>query len=392
MKLGYFLLSCLLAFIGGHMLNYTIIFLALEWFDSSFVGGIGFALCFGPPIILGWIAGVYCDRYSPRHVILVAQNAYLVAAAILLLVLIYDSEIKFIWYLIASFHLGVAWSFVAPARFASVRFYATNENLATATILLNVMVMLGFGLAPILVKTIAHCFGWQGAIYVSITALLLSSLVLYLLPFEFSGQNTNNVKTMFSEVMTLINKTAELKTYLALAACVYLLMGPIQILLPRLVSEVLNLTDVQQGVYLSLVALALIIGGVCALKLKRFTTNIEYLILFILAGAIGFGVLSVVDNLPTSSILLFIAASFGGIAVSLVVSGLQQFSPERAKGRVMATYTILSQVMPAVSGLIAGYIGQYYGLTMGFWFFTTLVALLLLLVLFFGSIKKVEAP
>lgn len=373
------------------MLNYTIIFLALEWFDSSFVSGIGFALCFGPPIILGWIAGVYCDRYSPRHVILVAQNAYLVAAAILLLVLIYDSETKFIWYLIASFHLGVAWSFVAPARFASVRFYATNENLATATILLNVMVMLGFGLAPILVKTIAHSFGWQGAIYLSITALLLSSFVLYLLPFEFNGQNTNNVKTMFSEVMTLISKTAELKTYLALAACVYLLMGPIQILLPRLVSEVLNLTDVQQGVYLSLVALALIIGGVCALKLKRFTTNIPYLTLFVLAGAIGFGVLSVIDNLPTSSILLFIAASFGGIAVSLVVSGLQQFSPEHVKGRVMATYTILSQVMPAVSGLIAGYIGQYYGLTMGFWFFTTLVALLLLLVLFFSSTKKVEA-
>ena len=83
MKLTLFLLSCLFAFLAGHMVNYSIIFLSLEWFDSHSIAGIGYALCFAPPVILGWFAGVYCDRYSPRNVILVAQNSYFISLFLL---------------------------------------------------------------------------------------------------------------------------------------------------------------------------------------------------------------------------------------------------------------------------------------------------------------------
>ena len=79
MALPAFLCSCLMAFIAGHIVNYSIIFLALQWFNSHALAGLGYGLCFGPPLILGWFAGVFCDRYSPRKVLLIAQNSFFIS-------------------------------------------------------------------------------------------------------------------------------------------------------------------------------------------------------------------------------------------------------------------------------------------------------------------------
>ena len=148
MKLAFFLCSCLMAFLAGHMVNYSIIFLALEWFDSHAIAGLGYGLCFGPPLILGWIAGVYCDRYSPRKVLLVMQNSFFVSLVLLYLALTASGNAQIALLLSAALFSGIGWSFVAPARFATLPYYVKPQKLMTAAIALNLMVMTGFGLAP----------------------------------------------------------------------------------------------------------------------------------------------------------------------------------------------------------------------------------------------------
>lgn len=128
MKLYLFLASCLLAFLAGHIVNYTIIFLSLEWFNSHSLAGIGYGLCFGPPLILGWFAGVYCDRYSPRKVILVAQNSFFVALFLLYLAFDSNDDLRMFLLLSAALFSGIGWSFVAPARFATLPFYVTYDK------------------------------------------------------------------------------------------------------------------------------------------------------------------------------------------------------------------------------------------------------------------------
>ena len=44
--------------------------------------------------------------------------------------------------------------------------------------------------------------------------------------------------------------------------------------------------------------------------------------------------------------------------VSFIVAGLQQFTPIQIRGRVMSIYTIISQVVSAMSGVLAGAIAQ----------------------------------
>ena len=79
----WFYLSCLTAFSAGHMVNYSVIIYAQEVIGSDLLSGIGFGLCFGPPIVLGWYAGVLCDRLAPGRLIQAAQAVFMVAAALL---------------------------------------------------------------------------------------------------------------------------------------------------------------------------------------------------------------------------------------------------------------------------------------------------------------------
>jgi hypothetical protein len=58
-------LSSLLAFTGGHMINYTVIMYLQDKLGSDLLSGIGFGLSFGSSIVFGWFAGVLCDRVSP---------------------------------------------------------------------------------------------------------------------------------------------------------------------------------------------------------------------------------------------------------------------------------------------------------------------------------------
>ena len=62
-----FFLSCLAAFTAGHIVNYSVIMYAQEVLHSDLLAGIGFGLCFGPPLVQGWYAGVVCWGGMPAY-------------------------------------------------------------------------------------------------------------------------------------------------------------------------------------------------------------------------------------------------------------------------------------------------------------------------------------
>ncbi|MFT5594382.1 MAG: MFS family permease [Oceanicoccus sp.] len=154
MKLIVFYFSCFLAFVAGHMVNYTAILYSLAQFDSSLLAGLAYGFCFGPPIVFGWVAGAYIDRYSPKRVLLIAQNFFIIGAFGMLGVMRYEPEYAVELFLLSSFCVGVGWAFVAPSRLSSMGNYVSGNKLTQATITFNLLVMLGFGLAPIIITQV----------------------------------------------------------------------------------------------------------------------------------------------------------------------------------------------------------------------------------------------
>ena len=270
-RLGPFLLSCLLAFTAGHMFNYTVILYLQEAVGSDLLSGLGFGLAFGSSIVFGWFGGVLCDRVAPHRVIHGAQALFLAGLACLWWAQSGAApEVRVAWVLGGAFLGGLAWSFVGPARLTMLAQMARPEELRPATILFNLQVLVGFGLAPLLIGIVRSQSGWGAVIALGACGFGLSSLLIANLRTHANPNvSSNSVLADILEGFRTVGKDPLLTQLMLAAVLGYAMTGPLQILLPKLAREVLHLSELQRGAYLGLLALSLIVGGVTALAVAK---------------------------------------------------------------------------------------------------------------------------
>lgn len=360
-----FYLSCLLAFSSGHMFNYGVILYLQEELAAPALAGLGFALCFGPPLVFGWFAGAWCDRVSPLRLIHAAQALFIAALGLLWWAHhgIPQPAGRVPLVLLAASLAGVAWSFVAPARMATLGRMVDIARIKPASVLFNLLVMLGFGLGPLLIGVARAAGSWPAVFVTAIAGFALASLLVLPLRLpaperEFKTHVLADIRAGFGAV-----RDEPLLAQLLLAAIlVYLLMGPMQLLLPRLAQDRLLLSEVERGSFLGLIAVALIVGGIGTLTLVRRLHRGHGIFFGLGAAGLLFALLAAAQNTVEASLLLLAAGASGGMVVSLIVAGLQAHVPDAVRGRVMSMYTMSSQVIPALSGLAAGLGLKYLGL------------------------------
>ena len=364
-RLGGFFTSCLLAFTAGHMFNYTVILYLQEAVGSDLLSGIGFGLAFGSSIVFGWFAGVVCDRVPPHRVIHGAQALFLAGLACLWWAQSGASaEARVGWVLGGAFLGGLAWSFVGPARLTTLAQMARPEELRPATIIFNLQVLVGFGLAPLLIGLVRSRAGWGAVIALAATGFVLASLMIANLRTQANATPSgNSVLADIGEGFRVVGADPLLKQLMLAAVLAYAMTGPLQILLPKLAREVLHLSELQRGAYLGLMALSLITGGITALVLARRVHHGLVIFAGIIATYLVFASLGQIASVALSAATLACVGIAGGMVISLVVSGIQAQAPMAIRGRVMSMYSITSQVVPALSGVAAGALVNAVGVT-----------------------------
>jgi MFS family permease len=360
-----FLLSCLLAFTAGHLFNYTVILYLQEAVGSDLLSGIGFGLAFGSSIVFGWFAGVVCDRVPPHRVIHGAQALFLVGLACLGWAHSGASDqTRVAWVLVGAFCGGLAWSFVGPARLTTLAQIARPEKLRPATIVFNLQVLVGFGLAPLLLGAVRTRSGWGAVMGLGAAGFVLASLLIANLRTQANATPSgNSVLADIGEGFRVVGADPLLRQLMLAAVLGYAMTGPLQILLPKLARGVLGLSELQRGAYLGLLALSLIVGGVTALALAKRVHHGHVVFGGIAVGCLVFASLSQIGSVALSATGLACVGIAGGMVISLVVSGIQAQAPIALRGRVMSMYSITSQVVPALSGVAAGALVNAVGVT-----------------------------
>lgn len=355
-----FYVSCLFAFTGGHIVNYSVIIYAQEVLRSDLLAGIGFGLCFGPPLLLGWYAGVLCDRVSSVNIIHGAQSMFVLAALVLLTghVAVADGPARAPFVLGAALCAGIGWSFVSPARMTLLGQLVTAAELKQASLLLNLLVMLGFGLGPLAISAFRSLSGWP-AVFVLAAGLFVSASALVLRLRVAPSHKPH--RPVFAEVAEGLRAARgnSLIAQLLLSAIVgYMLMGPIQVLLPKLARFELGFSEMERGAFLGTLAPALIVGGVLVMLIvTRLHNGRTIFAATMLAGAL-FAAMGAVTSAVGAVVLLAAIGMAGGVAMGLMIAAIQANVAENVRGRVLAMYTIISQVMPAASGVLAGALMQ----------------------------------
>jgi hypothetical protein len=258
---------------------------------------------------------------------------------------------------------GLAWSFVGPARLTSLGQIASATELRPLTIVFNLQVLVGFGLAPLLIGLVRSRAGWPAVLGVGAMGFVLSSALLFRLRTHANpAPSTRSVWADIAEGFRTVGAAPLLRQLMVATVIAYAMTGPMQILLPRLARQALGLSEAQRGAYLGLLAGSLILGGVLALLLARRVHHGRTILGGITLGSLAFAALPLIGTTALSALALACVGIVGGGVVSLVVSNIQVQAPEAVRGRVMSMYAIASQVVPALSGLVAGAVLNQVGL------------------------------
>ena len=359
----WFYLSCLAAFTAGHMVNYSVIIYAQEVLGSDLLSGIGFGLCFGPPVVLGWYAGVLCDRLAPGRLIQAAQALFMVAAALLWLAdaQVAEAAARVPLLVAAAALAGVGWSFVSPARMATLGQIASVAEIKPASVIFNLLVMLGFGLGPLLIALARSRLGWPGVFGTALALFAIASLTLLAVPTRGSDRAHEAVAVEIRQGLATVRANPLLLQLMLAAMAGYLAMGPMTVLLPKLAATQLGLGELQRGYFLGTLALSLIAGGIVALVLARRAHHGRTILAATVLAGLLLAALGATRSTPVAVTLLCGVGVAGGLALSLIVAGIQAHAPEAMRGRVVSMYTIISQVVPALSGVAAGALVQGFG-------------------------------
>jgi MFS family permease len=362
---GWFYLSCLAAFTAGHMVNYSVIIYAQEVIGSDLLSGIGFGLCFGPPLVLGWYAGVLCDRLAPGRLILAAQAVFIAAALLLWFADRSVAEIasRVPLLVLAAALTGVGWSFVAPARMAALGQIASADELKPASVIFNLLVMLGFGLGPLAIALMRRNFGWPGVFFGAALLFALASVTLLGVQTRRSERVHQPVMTEIREGLAAVKAKPLLLQLMVAAMAGYLAMGPMTVLLPKLAATQLGLSELQRGYFLGTLALSLIAGGLVALFTARRVHHGSAIFVATTLAGLALALLGTAHDARLAVALLCGVGIAGGLALSLIVAGIQANAADAVRGRVVSMYTIISQVVPAASGVAAGALVQAFGVS-----------------------------
>ncbi|MBE7419605.1 MAG: MFS transporter [Ideonella sp.] len=362
-RLGWFYLSCLAAFTAGHMVNYGVIIYAQEVIRADLLSGVAFGLCFGPPLLLGWSAGALCDRLAPGRLIHAAQGCFVLAALLLWWA---DTALptpaaRVVPLVVAAALAGVGWSFVSPARMAALGQVARPEELKPASVLFNLLVMMGFGLGPLAIAVLRRGSGWP-AVFLGAAALFgLASAALLAVRTRASGRVHDALGAEVREGLAAIGARPLLRQLILAAMAGYLAMGPMTVLLPKLAATTLGLSELQRGALLGTLALSLIGGGLLALLLQRRVAHGRTILVATMLAGAALAALGAVGAATSAVLLLTAVGLAGGLALSLIVAGIQAQAPDALRGRIVSVYTIISQVVPAASGVAAGALVQGFG-------------------------------
>jgi len=235
------------------------------------------------------------------------------------------------------------------------------DELRAGALALNLLVMLGFGLGPLMIGLIRSITGWPGVFVTAAALFILGSVLLLRIDSRRSDRPRRHVLHEIRDGVAAIVRKPLLGQLMLAAIVGYLSMGPMQVLLPKLANSQFGLGDLSRGLFLGTLAVALMAGGLGALKLaSALPSGISILAATAAVGtllaSIGFA-----GSAGVAVVLLFGVGVGGGFALSLIVAGIQVNSDEAVRGRVLATYTVISQVVPAASGLAAGVLSHWLG-------------------------------
>ncbi|TGK00963.1 MFS transporter [Leptospira semungkisensis] len=362
----FYYLSSILGLLAGNMFNYTAIILSQSISSSDeFSGWVFFCVCI-PLLFLSFTAGRLLDKYSRKWVLVGAQLTMGTGSAFAAVCLHFGwiAEGRPYLLLVSSLLSGIGLTFVMPGRFAILGDILDHSKLGKHSVWLNTFVLFGYGLAPLVSGSLKEFFSFK-IVFVGIaSAYLLSVLFLSFLPIAARERATNSTQPGFSDLVQYLRKSELVSQFLILMGAVVLLVGPVQVLLPRYTKHVLGLGEAGRGALLASLGVGLVLGGMFTFLLHGVRKRGHILFGSALASCLLFSLIPFLSSsLVWTTIVFFVFGTLTGIIITLIPAGIQLHTENHIRGRVLSLYSLVFLFVPAITGILSGFFSDRIGIS-----------------------------
>lgn len=359
-----FWLGQLVSLTGSWMQTTAQAWLVLQLTRSAFALGLVTTLQFLPIMLLSLVGGVITDRMPKQRLILIAQVAALVQAAIFA-TLVATGAIQ-LWhvYVLAALQ-GTINAIDNPARQAFVPELAGREHLINA-VALNSMLFNGARIiGPALAGLVIARVGIAPTLFLN--ALSFVAVIWGLMrmnPREFFAappRSEGPVGQRLVEGLRYVWHTPTVLLIMMVVASIGTFGYNFSVVLPLLAGFVLNTSAEGFGGLSAFLGIGSLLAAVNSAYAKEMTVR------RLLLGSAAFSVLLAGVAFATHFVLsavLLMALGFAGITFATAANSLLQLTvPDELRGRVMGLYILLFAGSTPIGGLLIGTLSEIIGVS-----------------------------
>ncbi len=356
-SLVFFYINTFATLLVGNMFTYTLILLSREMGGSHSFTGLVLMANYLPTLIFGLVAGALLDRISRMFVAYFAQAFFLVTTWTLTYMLYTGAlqpESRWSLVLISAVN-GTALTFLIPARLAILANLVPEGSAGRATIILNVLIILGFGFGPLVTGLLRDQFPWSEVMLITAIGYVFAYLMLVpVRPRNYERSAPANVFAAFAEGARYAWKTPLIREMIALQMIVFLLIGPIQALMPEFARTTLGLSEGGRGAYMASLGGGLFAGGIAARVLHGMRRRGRVMLISAVVMCVLLALSGLQTTWPPAALCMGLSGLAGGLLGALIPSALQVAAPDYLRGRIMGLYGIVFQLMPGLGAVAAG--------------------------------------
>lgn len=342
--------------------------MAQAWVMSSLtdkallLGMVNFAAGI-PTIALTMVGGSAADRYDKRKILIAAQIAQSVLAAILG-TLVFTHQIQ-VWHVIVlAACLGVCIAFEMPAISALVPELVRREQIATAVALDRSVFhgsrLVGPSVAGMLVAWVGAAF----AFYANAVSFFALMIALVSLPARKIGtaEEEEQRKSGFKEGLIYVRQDKTILCMIGLIALTTVFIFPfLSVMLPLYVRNILHLGADRMGLLMAISAVGSLIGSLGLLSVARASRFRFMTIAAVVVSLALFAMSRVADFYLTALCMVILAVALStnfGLAGTIV----QERAPAHLRGRISAVFGLSFFGLMPIAGLLTTGLSDLIGM------------------------------
>jgi len=337
--------------------------LVLKITDSPFYLGLVSSVASMPVLFFTLAGGVIADRFSKKTILLMTQTLLMFLA--LTLAILVSTKAVTVWHVMfIAFFIGTVNAIDIPARQSFLIEMVGKENLLNAIALNSAAFNGARTVGPAIAGVLIGYFGLAVCFYVNALSFLAAIIALLKMRFESSEAEKiqrGGIKEELIEGLKYLFSEPRIYTLIIAVGVISFFGFPYLVFLPVYARDILKTGASGLGILMGVAGAGALTG---ALSLAIRGDFVKKGLLLALSG-IGFSLALLVFSFSTTlwlSYAMLFLIGLGAISqVATANSMLQLAVPDRLRGRIMSSFTMVFLGMATLGNLAIGTLASYIG-------------------------------